>query len=263
MIGFVMNLHLGVMYVNYWMKLNLSRILQLMLIVFLWIISMGRKPPLQSSNDEHLCYTSKSLSFRVAQLLLPATAALNPKKAQLQLLLIDTPIGIFLGRKRKFTRDGDETKNIITKWSSRPFQYSSAVNPTIAVIAVDLIHDLVVQHKRISSTTRTTNSKVSMADVTCGSGTFLALALAHGMEVHGFDINEKCVTGTRKNLEFLFGQDMVNSRCNLKVEDSSSTTITVDVGNDGDTGNAPFDCVISNLPWGQNTMMSIEENKVC
>lgn len=216
---------------------------------------MGRKS--SSSN----CYTSKSLTYRVVQLLMPSKVALNPKEAKFELLLIDTSVGIFLGQKRKFPRGSEDKMNhLLAKWSSRPFQYSSAVNPSIAAIVVHLIHDLIIQERKT-----TLNSHISMGDVTCGSGTFLALSMGCGMEVYGFDINEKCVEGTKRNLEFLFGKDLVKAKCHMRVQDSSSSTAAAAVGNDDNDSNdsALFDCVISNLPWGRNTMMNMEENKVC
>jgi hypothetical protein len=204
-------------------------------------------------------YTSKSLTYRVVQLLSPAKCALNPQMASVELLIIDTPIGIFLGLKQEFKSNQKANNDtLLKKWSSRPFQYSSAINPMIALITVDLIKDLVLQEKkRLRIGMEGDNERTSMIDVTCGSGTFLAISLDRDMNVFGFDVNDKCVSGSNKNLEFLFGKDIVKDRARVQVNDSSSSN-----SNETLDRNLVFDCTISNMPWGQNTNMTLEENKV-
>lgn len=212
-----------------------------------------------SDDSQDNVYTSKSLTYRVVQLLSPAKCALDPQTASVELLIIDTPIGIFLGMKQEFKSYQKVDNDILLKkWSSRPFQYSSAINPMTALITVDLVKYLVLQQKKKSKVDmERENERISMIDVTCGSGTFLAFALDRDMNVFGFDVNDKCVSGSNKNLEFLFGKDVMKDRACVQVNDSSSSN-----SNDILDRNFVFDCAISNMPWGQNTNMTLEENKV-
>ncbi len=212
-----------------------------------------------SDESQDKIYTSKSLTYRVVQLLSPAKCTLDPQMASVELLIIDTPIGIFLGLKQEFKSNLKvDNDTLLKKWSSRPYQYSSAINPMTALITVDLVKYLVIQQKKKSRVgMERENERISMIDVTCGSGTFLAFALDRDMNVFGFDVNDKCVSGSNKNLEFLFGKDVVKDRACVQINDSSSSN-----SNDTVYKNLIFDCAISNLPWGQNTNMTLVENKV-
>ena len=196
-------------------------------------------------------YTSKSLICRVAQCI-PSAAALDPKLAKTRMMLIETPTGIHLANRVDVNVDSPD-KDPVKRWSGRPFQYSSAINPTIASIVVDLIYGLALQNKYHTHGVK--DQPIKMLDPTCGSGTFLAFALEKsGMDVVGYDINEACVKGTRENLEFLYGSELVALRSEVIIGDSASIQ---DVKGDG------FDCAVANLPWGLNTKIQKEhDNKV-
>ena len=226
---------------------------------------MGKKV---TTGDNCQSYTSKSLSFRIVQLLSPAQNALDPNKASVELLIIDTPKGIFLGLKKKLNMtQRKKNEGLLKKWATRPFQYSSAMNPMVAMIVVDIIKDITIEYQRkqssLSSSPLYTNDiknklskTITMIDVTCGSGTFLAFSMDRGMNVCGIDVNDKCVSGSNDNLEFLLGTEDTKDRSHVEIGDSSKN---VNVNDDDDM---IFDCAISNMPWGQNTNMNVEENKV-
>jgi len=219
-------------------------------------------------DDDNEYYTAKTLSYRVAQLLSPANAVINPKKALVNLLLIETPKRIYLGRKHETNNNDyydplfnknendlilrvDENQNndvhVLNKWSKRPFQYSSAINPAVAMIVIDTIHDLIQeqreqqqhQHQHYYEVKKKKDNQniklepIFMMDPTCGSGTFLAFALYKGIHVSGYDINDKCISGVKENLNYMFADqdDLLTRCCRLQIQDStesftSSTTTT-------------------------------------
>jgi predicted Fe-S protein YdhL (DUF1289 family) len=128
-------------------------------------------------------------------------------------------------------------------WSKRPFQYSGAINIGVASIIIDMLSDaLQLRHERhqqlhtkvssMDSIDNTNNNMMSTSkkqriirilDPTCGSGTFLALALmiwsgkyitttatassndTITVEATGIDSNYKCAHGTMANLRHIFG----------------------------------------------------------
>ena len=216
-------------------------------------IYMGKRTK-DDLNEEEEKYTSKSLSYRVVQLLSPSTIALNPQNAIEKLILIDTPTALYLGRKISSSYLEQERTNspFLEQWSSRPFQYSSAMNPTAGKIIIDLINDLVQQENEMEEDT-----PIYMIDATCGSGTFLALAMEHGMNVCGHDLNDKCIEGTKHNLIHLFGEKVVTERAAVSVSDSSIEESPL-----SGSHQVLFDCAVCNLPWGQNTEMNVEANQV-
>ena len=144
---------------------------------------------------------------------------------------------------------------IMKQWPRRPFQYSSAINIDVADSVIALLSDLMTL-----SQPDTTESRV-LLDPTCGSGTFLAFAIARGMKVEGYDINPACIAGTHRNLQFLFGDDTVQQLVRtLECSDSSHTSSSSSLHINDDTTTTttttnPIDCVCANLPWGQNTVI--------
>jgi hypothetical protein len=196
--------------------------------------------------------------------------------------------------------------SIEDQWSSRPFQYSSAMNIDVAKIVVETLMDMVVHRKMeaswtnhqdnhpkdsgsgssSSSSSSTHNSTeerpLRILDPTCGSGSFLAIALELGMQVEGFDINLNCVHGTLQNLQHVFGMEHVYGHARIQQLDSSLWG-TTDDDDDNDHIASPssqndsrssstrilqkewdaikdIDCVVANLPWGVNTIQYQDEN---
>lgn len=188
--------------------------------------------------------SSKTLTCRIAQSI-PSRAVLDAKKAKTNLLLIETSDCIYLTKKYTLTsktEQGSDEFNVAKRWSGRPFQYSSAINPTVAEITMSLLGDLSKD-----------NSRVTLLNPTVGSGTFEAFALEKGMDVIGFDINDKCVNGTIKNLQYMFGEDFANKRINIQVNDSTKLDIRLEHN---------CNCAVTNLPWGQNTAIENENDNL-
>ena len=148
-----------------------------------------------------------------------------------------------------------------------------------ALVIVDVLMDALRGKIESEETT------IRILDPTCGSGTFLALALmawwgnegssSANLEVTGIDSNPKCSHGTIRNLKHLFphhcteenslghlGDDVrrwtlilnkpdaplstgSSSRATIHAEDSVRLRSFV-------TGEK-FDCAVANLPWNRNT----------
>ena len=139
--------------------------------------------------------------------------------------------------QQQHTDDDDEssktTRIIFQKWPKRPFQYSSAININIADIVITLLDDMVNKKRQVTTKMeeddndddRTCDVKTrTILDPTCGSGTFLAFAMAYGMCVEGYDYNPQCIDGTIRNLESLFGHDHVQKMAHIQCQDSTSST---------------------------------------
>lgn len=188
--------------------------------------------------------SSKTLTCRIVQSI-PSRAVLDAKKAKTNLLLIETADCIYLTKKYILTskmEQGSDEFNVAKRWSGRPFQYSSAINPTVAEITMSLLGDLSKD-----------NSRVILFNPTVGSGTFEAFALERGMDVTGFDINDKCVNGTIKNLQYVFGEDFTNKRMDIRVNDSTRLDTRLEHN---------CNCAVTNLPWGQNTAIENENDNL-
>ncbi|CAB9504397.1 expressed unknown protein [Seminavis robusta] len=205
-----------------------------------------------SANDiPKLGYTLKPLLCAIAQNI-RAPASLDASCASDKLVAIETlHHGIYVGRI--ISRSGSPTGTAhLSCWSKRPFQYSSAIHPVVAEIVIEMLFDL-VEHPVEP------DGAIRILDPTCGSGTFLAFALASGrrrVHVEGWDVNPQCVQGTKQNLGYCFGEDSVSSRCRVRVRDSSIVPLVQE------SGDLPLkiDCVVSNLPWGQNTIDYVDQN---
>ena len=208
-------------------------------------------------------HTSKTLCYGVANALtLPPELEAKSNGESSHLVLLDGPdkIRLCLVTSRDESGVDRNCKNgnadIVRKvWPSRPFQYSSAMNPTAAAIVVDVLLSMCRKGKGINETP-------TLLDPTCGSGTFLAFALAHGAKVIGWDINESCCEGTRRNLDYLKasfvgeGLELSSSdQISCRVERQDAAFVTIDK-----IGKTEIDCVVANLPWGHNTPTYYEEN---
>jgi tRNA G10 N-methylase Trm11 len=184
----------------------------------------------------------KTLLCSIAQTL-PAFPALDPMDAQQQLMVIDTGLsGCYLTKVLPRTRTVTQQSSILTEWARRPFQYSSAININVAEIVIDLLSDF----------TESTKRKVTMLDPTCGSGTFLAFAMAKGMRVEAFDCNPSCVDGSLRNLESLFQEEKVRLFATVQLHDSSNLW--------EEENGTEINCVVANLPWGVNSVEYLQEN---
>ena len=141
-------------------------------------------------------------------------------------------------QQQHHTSSTDEFQSL---WSKRPFQYSGAINIGVASVIIDMLSDaLRLRHERhqhlhttvgsdsignTNNNIKCTSNKqriIRILDPTCGSGTFLALALMIWSEKYnttatassndtitvdatGIDSNYKCARGTIANLRHLFG----------------------------------------------------------
>jgi hypothetical protein len=161
------------------------------------------------------------------------------------------------------------------KWAGRPFPYSSAINYEIAEMAI-----CILLHSRRggggglgggrgnSDKSIETSTAPALLDPTCGSGTFLAVAMQWGVpRVEGRDSNPACIDGTRRNLEFLFGTPAAvttTEACRLVVRDSAKATVRDDDDNNDDNNShhttQKYNRMACNLPWGQNTKSFFEED---
>lgn len=217
-------------------------------------------------------YTQSTLVCAVAQTL-DAPAALDPVTATSTLIIVDTLDHFYLVQQQRLTtatsdpagtRGGGHNfagyrRRPLTKqtWAQRPFPYSSATNYEVASIILDLLHDRVLQKQRTVSSYSTRQRQqqqhqehrqesraLRFLDATCGSGTFLALALDRGMHVIGIDSNVLCYEGSQRNLEFIFDSTRLESSCLLLAKSC------LDLHRDE---LAPIDCVACNLPWGVNS----------
>jgi hypothetical protein len=83
------------------------------------------------------------------------------------------------------------------------------------------------------------------------------------------DSNPACIDGTRRNLEFLFGNTPVavtttTKTCRLVVRDSAKATVRDDDDDNNDDDNnhdtQKYNRMACNLPWGQNTKSYFDED---
>ena len=199
-----------------------------------WTLDYLRLHQTEADATKMTGYTSRSLMVCVAQAI-SSPAHLIPQQALENLMLVDTVDCFYL--VRMLQRPTQESHNAIA-WNQRPFQYSSSINPNIAEIIVDYLLDAVDGM-----------NQPKILDPTCGSGTFLAYALARGMVAEGWDVQQACVDGTKRNLDSFFG---TSDKWTVSKRDAADC-LTLESMND-------VDCVVANLPWGQNTMSYSEEN---
>lgn len=195
-------------------------------------------------------YTQKTLCCCISQKL-SGKAALYPSHAVDKLLIVDTSESVFLVKLLQLPSDAVSSipcnSALLTqpKWAQRPFPYSSATNFQAAEMAINLL----VHRVALRSSDPTT--KPHLLDATCGSGTFLALAMARGMQVTGWDSNARCVEGTERNLQYAFGSmescTVLHRNC-LNVPKNRTKA-----------GVEKIDAVACNLPWGLNSNLFVGE----
>jgi hypothetical protein len=191
-------------------------------------------------------YTMKTLMCSVSQAI-PSLPALDPKKSVEKLLLVDATSysdhTLFLGKVLDLSRMGGSESFSLKSWSMRPYQYSSAFNQKAAEIVMDWLSSRVQLDSR--------QIAPLLLDPTCGSGTFLALAMGHGWRVEGYDVNSYCAEGSLRNLKHMFGDERVQQMAHVECRDSSSEFNK----NEFPAG------VVSNLPWGVNSVEYQNENQ--
>ncbi len=194
-------------------------------------------------------YTQKTLCCCVAQAL-SGVAALNPNQAVDKLVIVDTCESMFLVRLLHLPSDCASTNPICLtqkRWAQRPFPYSSATNFPAAEMIINMLAH------RVSSRAIKEAPQPHLLDATCGSGTFLALAMARGMQVTGWDSNSRCVEGSQRNLQYAFG-----STDNFTVLHRSCLDIPLNLTQ---MDIESFDAVASNLPWGLNSNLYTDESE--
>lgn len=167
--------------------------------------------------------------------------ALNPAHAKDKLIWLDAEKRMYLLKYLKLFQSTVKTMSSASfrsTWSSRPFQYSSATNTAVADVVVDLLESIIRSHRGDHEV----SSKI-LLDPTCGSGTFLSLAMDRAFEVIGWDRNPSCIDPSEKNLLHVHGEERVKKHVTLKVRDGSLLCEKrIDVS-----------CVACNVPWGLNS----------
>ena len=229
-------------------------------------------PALRRKAKEKPLYTMKSLLCAVAHEM-PPRPSLNPALADSRFLVVDTTTATtfamedtesdpssscYLIRhinddKRSPTTENKSSQQI--KWAARPFQYSSAINFEIAEMVIGILITL------IDNNCRKDQSRV-LFDPTCGSGTFLALAIANGFYVEGYDKNPSAVDGTRRNLEYMFPKKELEEFAHVEIHDSCTPYRRDSSASSSSSSSAAnISCVVANLPWGKNSVLYINENE--
>jgi hypothetical protein len=190
-------------------------------------------------------------------------------------IIVETSTELYLVRKHNTVEidNGNITKDFRTSWSQRPFQYSGAINLDVALTILDIITDIL--QSRITSRT------LRMLDPTCGSGTFLGLALMLWnsqveIELTGVDSNSKCASGTVKNLMKLLSLDGDAAQCTestdmwtltLRSDSKQSAKATIHTGDSvmllPTIATKKYDCAVANLPWNRNTFEYQSKNSAC
>lgn len=214
-------------------------------------------------NQRRRNITKTSLLCAVAQSI-KAPVALEIAEAEVSLIVLEADEQLYLLRvlypesKTDLEHINTETTAIGIRWRQRPFQYSSALNPIVARVLIDILYERVAVE--LDSNKAGDNipvpSRRVLLDPTCGSGTFLAAALRRGFDkVIGWDVNSACVQGCRENLVHMYGDERIKKDCIICVRDSSL------VSNIEELGVPKINCVVANLPWGVNTVKYIEENE--
>ena len=196
-------------------------------------------------------YTMKSVLCAIAHEI-PSRPSLNPSLAKNRLLIVDTATkgsnsSCFLVRCiENFPKIEDKSPQQL-KWAKRPFQYSSAINYEVAEMVVEILTTLCNNNsKRIAKKSK--DVRRVLLDPTCGSGTFLALAMAKGFRVEGCDINPSVAEGAVCNLEYLFGKEKVEKSACVETRDSCSPWRDNELSSRSGA-DAVISCVVANLPW--------------
>lgn len=210
-------------------------------------------------------YSMKTLVASVAQAL-PTAPALNPEQSTGSFMIVDAKSenrhGVFLGRLcfssglgAKSSSSASTAYVHLSRWAGRPFQYSSAINRKAAEIIMEWLREANLSCNNISPTTNSRHPL--LLDPTCGSGTFLALAMEQGFRVEGYDVNPNCAEGSWRNLVYVFGEEHAQALAHVQCADSSQLPQSDD---DKNTIRDRPSCVVSNLPWGVNSIDYADEN---
>jgi hypothetical protein len=136
----------------------------------------------------------------------------------------------------------------LSTWTSRPYSFSAATDPELALLAVSLA----LQHHAASNgrTTTTTSAAAGvlppvLLDPCCGSGTVLCAARLRGLRAVGCDLNPLAVRGARANLAFAaqeFGWEVASVPTALE-HDCTTPLPTEQAKTVG--------LVVASLPWGR------------
>lgn len=245
----------------------------------LWVLDYDTFEPLR--NDMHpkkKAFSSTMLMCALSRLL-PGEPLLNIMSEQKEsncatYMIIETASQLYFVQKIAYDADGSDTslklqevavasvQQFRESWSRRPFQYSGAINLDAAFVIIDILRDILSKDGRNARTIR-------ILDPTCGSGTFLSLALmVWGTQINvqavGIDSNDKCATGTVQNLGHMYKNAVVYK----DDENDNSWTLTFDTANNttsratiyaedsvqlGTFISQKFDCAVANMPWNRNT----------
>lgn len=189
----------------------------------------------------------------------------------LTFLILETSEQLYLVRRLAEKREEQPTvRHFREAWSKRPFQYSGAINIDVAIIAVDILSDI-LQIREATKEDKNVRKTIRILDPTCGSGTFLALAAMNwgnftNIELTGVDSNPKCAQGTVSNLMNMLSLDgdLKNHgdgtdttwRFELETNAALLSTATIHTGDSTLLQSkvlGEFDCVATNLPWNRNT----------
>jgi hypothetical protein len=228
-------------------------------------------PKRSFSSTMLMCAVSRILPGEPMLMLTSNTTEVQADKVSF--MIIETSSRLYFTKKllacSAGVSDGSkhELQNLFrSSWARRPFQYSGAINLDVAITIVYILRDLV----RSNNNPKT----LRMLDPTCGSGTFLALALMmwgvdSNVEVTGIDSNPKCSLGTMHNLQHLFnisvGENAIVESSDvdgwlLALNSNSTRTpsrASIYSGNSVHLQtlipDKKFDCAVANLPWNRNT----------
>lgn len=245
-----------------------------------WTLDYDIVEPLQQTNHPRRSFSSTMLMCALSRILpgepmlTLSTSSPEMQADIVQYMIIETSSRLYLAQKRVCDIDASEgsesdlQSRFRSSWSRRPYQYSGAINLDVAIAVVDILRDL-------SLIRRNSNPKlVRLLDPTCGSGTFLALAMmmwgeGYSVEVTGIDSNPKCARGTIHNLQHLFDMPVVEHATGGSSEDVDSWSLTLNSNStpmsskatiySGNSVNLQsfttdqFDCAVANLPWNRNT----------
>ena len=194
-------------------------------------------------------YSMKSLLCAVAHEM-PSRPFLTPALAKSRLLIVDTASecadsSCYLIQCLDNVPKIESKSLLQQKWARRPFQYSSAINFEIAEMVLEILMTLCSSSGRLDDDSD--HSKSVLLDPTCGSGTFLALALDKGLYVEGCDINPSAAEGALRNIEYLFDKEKVDQYANVENRDSCDPWRHDRISPSSETSNVS--CVVANLPW--------------
>ena len=250
-------------------------------------------PKQQQSSSSSFSFTATDLICAVAQAIPvpPAVVVqqhpLDQHKSSTNLILINAQDkGLILVEKECTSiiiatpERGIFHQEFVHMWSKRPFLYSAAMNPTVTCMLVDILAQM-VQRKREQPDA---SPSFVLLDPTCGSGSFLAYAMASSARAGGilrwshligWDLNPKCMEGTKENLLYIQQQQHVQANKMLLESTGegdhqdpppSSPSISFDVQvRDSSTAAHPvldqqISAVVANLPWGINTHIQINQS---